>query len=202
MLLGDEMYDNEGNSNRLKLKVIDSKGYGVVRDDDDIGLVTNEGWLYNPEERDKFTVSCTKITHDYDDSISNSSGNDDDSLTKYRKKISLAWHGISSHMQETAIEEPYRVMSNNCCTVSYESIRHVRDDKREQGSILDENAIKKINKRDFNFLGMGISFDASDDGFLHYIAGLFRSSSDSVSGGLVYIKRKVFSDGDKDKKEL
>lgn len=35
MLLGDEMYDNEGNSNMLKLKVIDSKGYGVVRDDDD-----------------------------------------------------------------------------------------------------------------------------------------------------------------------
>ena len=199
MLLGEEI-DDGNNSDRLRLKIIDSAGYGVIRDGDEMGWVTGEGWLYNPEERDQFAVSCIKITYDYDNTIDD--GRKNKGLVAHRKGIRNVWYEIVSYMQGRGATDVRSrvVLGNNCCVASYGSIRHVEDLERFGGVrapeiigimtrepilVLDKEAIKNINKSDFNFLGRGISFDAKD-------------SSDSLSGGLVYVKRKLFSSDDED----
>lgn len=109
-------------------------------------------------------ASCSRITQNYID----------DSLIAHKKKAASVWRAVVSDMEDDAEKEQYHIKNHNCYTVSCENIRTNKE-------LLDEEAIKNINKRDFNFLGMRISFNKYDDSFWYYIKGLFRSSSDSIA---------------------
>jgi hypothetical protein len=57
----------------------------------------------------------------------------------------------------------YSAFTNNCCPVVFEALRQVIDDKEKNKFNLSLGHIN-INKRNYNFLGRGVSL-AADDSF-------------------------------------
>lgn len=166
------------------LMPIDSAGYGPVAGSWKNARVTNEKWLSNSEALTMLPVSCVPIMNETDVK--------DGDVEHKRMILSDEWEDLKERMVKISkkVKGGYTVESHNCCAVAYEGIR---ENPKFRSSAVD--------KRSFNLLGVGISFNKKDDSNVKgYVGGVLDSSIRSMSGVIRVIVNKVFySDEGRDK---
>jgi hypothetical protein len=157
ILLGDEIIALN-NGRKIVMRIINSAGYMVIRDNDQYGYVVGEPWLARKEERDKFTISCARIMQEGD------VGNN-----KYvsGRAVVDVFDKLEAAMKHDAKSSPYNAWAHNCCSVAYNGILN---------SPFLKDAVKNINIRDYNLLGRGIEFEWTQDDAVALLLGSAHST--------------------------
>lgn len=197
----DNSADVSGDAVKVIFRIIDSIGYGVDRNEDKYGTVASEQWLVIPEERNKYTVSCTKIMRE--------GALKEDGASVDTIDLLNAFNRLSYDMRKDALEAPYSVATHNCCSAAYNSVIN-------NPSFFSKDDVSNINKRAYNILGMGIKFEWTAEDFVEslkasstipgdLIKGSFISSSKSSSYVVTTVvslfKENADNGGEQEKKE-
>jgi hypothetical protein len=171
----------------LRLRNLDSAGYGLPVRGSKQGRVVSEEWLSDEEALTKFTVSCTPLLEEsklVKEELENCEKNGCDDITqediingtKIRDIIWAKWENLCNAMRMIASQREYNLVSNNCCSVAYGGALNVGFN------------MSNISKRNFNICGMGISLDEYDRS-LDISKGLLRSTTGATVGLFRYIEK-------------
>jgi hypothetical protein len=196
VLLATELKETAKSDGKLALNVLESSGYyyDLVRDRGTI--YSEDAWLLNASERNKYTVSCTPIVQER---VLGQGRERDGVITVNDDEIQRIWNEIQKEMRDDAIKNPYYDRdAHNCCSVSFDSLRAIK--KRMAGIVLLD--LSGINKRSFNIFGRGIVFDNNDDSYFEYVKGGARLSSDLISVIPKVIVNKLSRENDDIKLDL
>jgi hypothetical protein len=182
---------NETTDTMMYLGVFASLGYypiGVKDEKGEFGNVQSENfWLLNPNEIKSRVVSCKPVL------VSNSTIN--------KSTVMLAWNTFFSEVVDDVKNNPYyNQRTHNCCSVTWKGLRETR--KKLLNTTGVDIDLANIDKRGYNGLGTGITFDRTDDSVFNIMEGVASTTSDSsrvlFKGIRASITKGVSDDGKKD----
>jgi hypothetical protein len=145
---------------KLLIEVVSARGISRIIKDGKLMKETKDGdeteWLFDPEERRKFTISCIPFVLEGDTIIKNGSHAD---VTK--DDVEEIWNRCySAFKSRVKTKNKYHGIWNNCCTSAFESVKQVADESEDFD--LKPN-LRRINIRDYNLLGVGIPLHDTND---------------------------------------
>jgi hypothetical protein len=192
VLLGRKFAETtETSGNEQSLEVISTFGY--YPDGEGHGSLRDENfWLLDRDEIKKRVVSCKSVIE------SNHSGGIS------RNDILLIWNDLLAETADDVRRDPsYTKTWRHCCNVTWTGLRKTRNNLKNKSIVgLDltnkdvDLDLKNIDKRGYNGVGRGITFDRSDDSVSNIAKGIKKN----IVGGLFAIV-KIFineTEGDDD----